>query len=213
MACDETYRVRLTPKRWRRRAPQPLRYPGFKRSRSVRGARWERGGVDEGELEVLRRRARADGIRIEAWSERYERSAGYRKAYIEKNPGPWRCRYCHRLLRRESDMTVDHIVPVAAVSGPARACQAISRAALDLEGARSVNDEANLCPACRRCNSRKGSKVGAWTLRGWLGRYRAWWIALRAAQGALLAAAIWALWRFGPDALSALRAALRMRMG
>ena len=209
MGDEETYRVRVT-RGWAGRCIDPSRSPGFKRAGGAKGPRWERGGVGEGELEALRQRAKADRARLEAWPERYERSSGYRKVYIEANPGPWRCRYCHRRLRGEADMTVDHIVPVSAVSGGAGAGRRLARAVLDLEGARTVNDGANLCPACRRCNSRKGSKVGMWTLRGWLGRYRAWWLAVRAAQAVLLAAAAWALWSLGPAAAELARAAGRL---
>ena len=46
----------------------------------------------------------------------------------------------------------------------------------------SVNDIRNLAPACRDCNSKKSDKMGLWVIRGWLGKYKLYWIILRIIQ-------------------------------
>ena len=46
----------------------------------------------------------------------------------------------------------------------------------------SVNDIRNLAPACRDCNSKKSDKMGLWVVRGWLGKYKLYWIILRIIQ-------------------------------
>lgn len=111
----------------------------------------------------------------------YRRSHDYRKRFLELNPGPWRCRYCNRKLD-ESTMTVDHLVPVDAVSSGNALRRAVARKALHLLGAQTVNGTDNLVAACKPCNSSKGPKMGLWLLRGILGRYEAYWAALRLVQ-------------------------------
>lgn len=118
------------------------------------------------------------------------RSSTYRKRFIEANPGPWRCRYCNRPLD-EGSMTVDHLVPIDAVSSGDALKRRFSHWALQRLGAGSVNDPVNLVPARRSCNSSKGPKVGLWTLRGILGRLPAYWAAIRAAQAALALVVVW----------------------
>ncbi len=120
-----------------------------------------------------------------------QRSADYRKRFIDANPGPWRCRYCGRHLKDKSDMTVDHVVPVAAVSKfGIRAL--FWRGYCRHEGIQDINEMRNLVPACRRCNSRKGQKTGIWLVRAVLGKYPAWF-AIRTCLYLALAVALVAL--------------------
>ena len=97
------------------------RYPGFAYRRDGKYAHhWERSGLSSSEVGAFKAAARADGFKLVAWEEAYERSTTYRKAFLAANPGPWRCRYCNRRIDRAERMTVDHIVPVAAVKTPSR---------------------------------------------------------------------------------------------
>ena len=68
---------------------------------------------------------------------------------------------------------VDHIIPVAKTQK-----NAIARILLSMKGCSSVNDIKNLAPACRNCNLKKSDKMGMWIFRGWLGRYRTYWVVL-----------------------------------
>lgn len=126
------------------------------------------------------------------------RSGDYRKRFLESRPGPWHCRYCNRRIPDEHALTVDHVVPVAAVRGNGLAPR-LWRRILAAHGVEDINDGRNLVPACRRCNSRKGQRTGIWIARALLGRYRIWW-ALRAVfYAAVVAALLFLLWRFVQD--------------
>lgn len=81
--------------------------------------------------------------------------------------GRYRCAYCGRKLAREK-ITIDHIFPVHCMEE----YPAVRRRAA-LFGIRGSNDLKNLVPACRRCNLRKGPRMGWWIIKGFLGR--TWW--------------------------------------
>lgn len=115
------------------------------------------------------------GIYYRWYRSEYERAGNYRQVFFERTKGPYRCRYCHRRLKK-AYMQIDHIVPVAAVQRSARA-----RFFLHLEGAENVNSIRNLAPACKKCNKKKLDKMGLWVLRGWLGKYEAYWVIKRIA--------------------------------
>lgn len=113
------------------------------------------------------------GIYYRWYRSEYERAGNYRQVFFERTKGPYRCRYCHRRLKK-TYMQIDHIVPVAAVQRSAYA-----RFLLHLEGAENVNSIRNLAPACKKCNKKKLDKMGLWVLRGWLGKYEAYWVIKR----------------------------------
>lgn len=94
------------------------------------------------------------------------RSADYRKKYFHKHPGYFGlycCAYCGRLME-DRTATVDHIVPVNAVAR-SRIIRLLYHGRQD-----GINTLHNLTTACGKCNSTKGSKLGLWILRGWIGR-------------------------------------------
>ena len=62
-------------------------------------------------------------------------------------------------------MQVDHIISVNKSQKNRMANWLMDRMEIS-----NVNDERNLCCACKECNSRKGSKAGLWLLRGFLGK-------------------------------------------
>lgn len=178
-------KVEIRKRRGARRFSE-ARYPGFAYKRTgSRGSsyHWER-VLDEEEVAAIAERARRDEYSVRAVPMRYARSADYRRRYLEADPGPYRCRYCHRKLRTDQ-VTVDHLVPVALAGRSMLARWALARMHAD-EG---VNDLKNLAPACRRCNSRKGAKGGLWIVRGVLGAHRWYWVALAAAGAASVACA------------------------
>lgn len=164
------------------------RYPGFAYKRTGKYAyHWEATlGADE--LREAAKLAKQDGFVLRATPIEYTRSSGYRKEFLAADPGPHRCRYCRRKLD-DNTLTVDHLVSV----GSAKQSW-FARWMLRAAGAANVNDVKNLVPACGRCNRRKAAKGGLWILRGVLGRYRAYWVALRFAQTALIAIALFGIW-------------------
>ena len=109
-------------------------------------------------------------LSLDAVPTQYTRSRNYRNEFFAKNKtvsGRYRCAYCGRKLEREK-ITIDHIFPVHCMEEyPA----VRKRAALF--GIRGSNDLKNLVPACRRCNLRKGTRMGWWIIKGFLGR--TWW--------------------------------------
>lgn len=197
-------------RRGRRRKVDASRYPGFRwRADGPRRRVLAAHGLSRADAESFAAKARADGLSAAVVDEAWVRSPDYRRRFVEADPGPYRCRYCNRRLDRGS-MTVDHLVPVDAASQssplPRRR---LARALLARMGAGTVNDLANLVPACGRCNSRKGAKMGLWTLRGLLGAKPAYWACLRTAQAALALAALAAAYAALSGALPGLARALR----
>lgn len=87
------------------------------------------------------------------------RSTNYREKYIAHYPprcGKYMCVYCGRWVS-ESKMEVDHVFPIAKTD-------ALWLKRILLRG--NPNDLSNLVAACRRCNRRKGKKLGLWYIRG-----------------------------------------------
>lgn len=111
--------------------------------------------------------------RFSLWWKRYifnPRSNG-RGFYEKKDCSKWEknkmFHFCRRKLAREK-ITIDHIFPVHCMEE----YPAVRRRAA-LFGIRGSNDLKNLVPACRRCNLRKGTRMGWWIIKGFLGR--TWW--------------------------------------
>jgi len=59
--------------------------------------------------------------------------------------------------------------------------------AAKLYGISGANDAKNLVAACRRCNSKKGTKMGLWIVRGFLGRSELLWKIRKLARIAIIA--------------------------
>lgn len=116
------------------------------------------------------------GIKYECYPMKYERSNNYRQTFFSETTGPYRCRYCNKKLQ-SNKVFIDHIVPVAKAQKKTSA-----RLMLSMKKCDTVNDIKNLAPACEKCNKKKSDKMGLWIVRGWLGKYKLYWILLRIIQ-------------------------------
>lgn len=199
MELDERWDCRIrVPKRSRKRFDK-ARYPGFKYKYDGPGRfHFEASGLTRPQRDEFLKKAREDKFVFNSAERSFRRSSDYRERFLEANPGPWRCRYCHRRIDCEEQVTVDHVIPVDAVdpfgSYPAGK-RAAARRLLGCVGMRSVNDPRNLAPSCKRCNSSKGNRMGLWVVRGYLGAHAWYWPVVRCCQAAALAlAACLAVW-------------------
>lgn len=112
-------------------------------------------------------------IKYKIYEKRWERSSNYRKNFFDANKGPYRCRYCHRRLKKDY-LVVDHLYPIAKGK-----YNPTSRYLLYIRGIHNINDIRNLVPSCYKCNEKKGDKLGLWYIRGLLGKYKIYWIIRR----------------------------------
>ena len=112
-------------------------------------------------------------LRIDVIPEQYTRSSDYRKTFFDHNKpaveAKYRCAYCGRKFLYK-DTTVDHIFPVNELSYSSRVRKMAAK-----RGIYGANDEKNLVAACRKCNSKKGTKMGIWILRGFIGKSETFW--------------------------------------
>lgn len=103
-----------------------------------------------------------------------KRSSNYRELFFSTHRpvfgNRWFCAYCGKPITVEK-LTVDHLYPV----GQAKNSLFVQKR-MQLLGINDVNDSKNLVPSCRRCNQRKGKKMGIWILRGFVGgKYQYFW--------------------------------------
>ena len=137
-----------------------------KEHKTKKGNYWTIETLDKKQVDKKLRKLR---VRREWFQSEWVRSGNYRKDFFAANKGPYRCRYCNRLLKKDY-MEIDHLIPIdkAKVKGH-------YRRVLEKKGIRNVNDIRNLVPACQRCNRLKGSKTGIWYIKGILGQYPTYW--------------------------------------
>ena len=199
MELDERWDCRIRVPRRSKKRLEKDRYPGFKYKYDGPGKfHFEANGLTRPQRDEYLRKAREDKFVFNSAEKSFRRSTDYREKFVEANPGPWRCRYCHGKIDFEEQLTVDHVVPVDAVD-PFGTYPAWKRAAahrlLGRIGARSVNDQINLAACCKRCNSSKGNRMGFWVVRGLLGSHAWFWPVVRACQaGAMALAVCFAVW-------------------
>lgn len=115
-------------------------------------------------------------VRAVWYKKEWGRASNYRNIFLRSSKGPYRCRYCNKLLK-SSKMQVDHIVPIDKMKK-----STCTRKIMKLFGITNVNDPKNLASACSKCNARKGNNGGIWIVRGYLGQFRLYWIFLRIVQ-------------------------------
>lgn len=129
--------------------------------------------VKKEDIKKIKREIRKHHLRYAMYEEKWERSSSYRKKFFKANKGPYRCRYCNRMLKKEY-LVVDHIYPIAKGKYNKK-----SRKLLKLRGIKNVNDTRNLAASCFKCNEKKGDKLGLWYIRGLLGQYDWYWKTLK----------------------------------
>ncbi len=103
------------------------------------------------------------------YRDQWDRSYDYREKFFEEYTGSMRCRYCNRPLGKK-DVQVDHLIPVYQAKRGG-----IARQLLLLRKIENVNDVRNLVPSCKKCNKKKGTKMGIWYIRGVCGKYQLYW--------------------------------------
>ncbi|WP_236884397.1 HNH endonuclease [Clostridium baratii] len=125
-----------------------------------------------GELDKVRNYWKKKGLNTLILYPNNIRSNDYRKKFLSSNngiKGYFFCAYCGKIMDINT-LTVDHIFPIERT-----AKSNLLKKILRMMNIENINDIKNLAPCCKRCNSRKGSKVGLWTIRGLLGRYKFTW--------------------------------------
>lgn len=114
-------------------------------------------------------------FRTYSYPKNYERGTRYREDFFKYNKPVlfkkyYICAYCGRPLRKQ-DVSVDHIIPVnKAKKNP------FTKMILRKLNIENINEPKNLVASCKSCNSRKGTKLGIWLLRGYLGKFKYFWI-------------------------------------
>ena len=133
----------------------------------ARNSHWEK-IVDVSEIRRWKRFARRKKFRFDYVDAKYARSTNYRRIFFSHyepyRNGKYFCIYCGRLLPKEK-IQVDHIIPVHAAQ-----TEWFIQRYLKRNGWESINDFHNLGASCKRCNSRKGAKMGWWVWRGFRGK-------------------------------------------
>ncbi|MGN0437030.1 MAG: HNH endonuclease [Lachnospiraceae bacterium] len=120
----------------------------------------------ERDAKPLIRKLDRKGIPYKAYQEEYARNTNYRGMFFRQTEGPYRCRYCNRRLKEE-DVIVDHIIPVKQAMNSRKAQRILSRHHID-----NVNQLENLVAACYDCNEEKGTQLGQWVQKGFLGFWK-----------------------------------------
>lgn len=132
-----------------------------------------RGKAGRGKIQKLKNFCRDSHLKFYIDNEYGKRSTNYRQTFFESmSPvfgNRYFCSYCGRPVGSRNT-TVDHLFPVARVS-TSPSLQHLMR----FLGIKSLNCKQNLVPACRKCNRKKGTKMGIWILRGYIGRIQWLW--------------------------------------
>ena len=110
----------------------------------------------------------------------FQRNKTYRADFFENNSPKltlfnkelYQCVYCGKFCSKKK-ITVDHIIPVNRVKHIG-----LGRLFMKLYGITDINSVKNLTPACSRCNSKKGTKMGFWLVRSFLGKNLVFWVIL-----------------------------------
>lgn len=156
---------------WYRRFLREQGFTFVKRSYGKSYYQKKCGSIDE--CSTYKDFCRRHGLKCLIYEKEYVRSNDYRKIFFENQNYKRKytlCAYCGLPVKIEK-LTVDHIIPVI----KAKKTHA-GRNAMKLWGITDINELKNLCGACKKCNSKKGSKMGFWIIRGFLGKNEFVWI-------------------------------------
>lgn len=121
---------------------------------------------DEKSARYLIRKLERKNIRYKSYHEEYARNTNYRNMFFRQTQGPYRCRYCNRRLS-DDEVIVDHIIPVKQAINNKKAQRMLRK-----HGIENVNEITNLVASCSDCNELKGTQLGEWTKKGFLGFWK-----------------------------------------
>lgn len=134
---------------------------------------YERNDVTPLDVNIWEDWAKRHNLECHTVDMKYTRSETYRQEYFKHNkpvqPAKYRCVYCGRKLLYK-DVTVDHLYPINKLMYDTKVQKRAKRYGVD-----GANDVKNLVCACRSCNSKKGTKMGFWLIRGKIGRHPMVW--------------------------------------
>ena len=147
------------------------KFPKFKQ---VSAKKYKATKLTKQEAKQYVRKARLRFYTAYWFDEKWDRGRGYKKKWILKNPAEeYHCVYCNRKIPYNS-ITLDHVVPIYAAK-QSRVLQKI----LEARKFENIDDERNLVPSCYACNKLKGKSTSFfWSIRAFLGRYKAYWFAV-----------------------------------
>ena len=138
------------------------------------------GKLDKKKYRSLKKICDRHGIHLVIDNDYGKRSADYRKVFFATFPsdeyGRYYCAYCGKRLTAD-EVTVDHLYPIKKGEQSLKIQKRLKR-----KGFSGINDPQNLVPACRSCNSKKGSKTGIWLIRGKVGRHIKFWKVKRSVE-------------------------------
>lgn len=144
----------------------------------------------------IQRMCKRKGFEFTAIPTRYSRSRNYRTMFFRENPsysGKYRCVYCGRKFKKEK-ITVDHIFPIHEME----TSSSVRRRAA-LHGIHGSNDVKNLCAACKRCNLKKGTRMGRWILKAFLGRTVWFWPTIQLIRVSIICLILYKINEFHPE--------------
>ena len=163
----------------------------FEKRKTERGSFYELNDASELDKAIWSEWASKYHLECHVVDMKFTRSDDYRRDYFAHNkpstPAKYRCVYCGRKLQYK-DITVDHLYPVNGLM-----YRQSTRDAAKMFGIDGANDTKNLVAACRRCNSKKGTKTGIWVLRGVIGKHEGFW---KVRNAIVLAAVLFGLYYF-----------------
>lgn len=138
---------------------------------------WQKKIIQENieEISKYKEFCKKNKLKLELIESEFTRSSDYRTTFFAKNPGfhdRYICAYCGKILKKEN-VTVDHVFPIDKVSR-----SSFYKKIVIWLNIKNINDYKNLVCACKKCNSSKGSKMGLWILRGFLGKHIIYWCLL-----------------------------------
>ena len=135
---------------------------------------WVLKTYDHSLIEYYSMFAKARKLNISCFDEYHDRNNYYRsdffKYYKPQIKGKYICAYCGKLLSPE-EVSVDHIIPIKKAKR-----NRFARTLMKIIKINDINDCRNLTASCMSCNAKKGSKLGLWAIRGYLGRYKSFWL-------------------------------------
>ncbi len=134
---------------------------------------WYKIDTDTSLIEFYHLFAKTRHLNCNSYLTSYERSNDYRRIFFQNYPpqlkNSYFCSYCGRLIA-PAEVTVDHIIPISKAKR-----NKLTKWILEKIKIEDINDIRNLAPSCLHCNTKKGKKIGLWTIRGFLGKHKEFW--------------------------------------